>query len=220
MCEIRHLVGVGKQGRPKTPTNAIGASLTRLMTTLPEAASNRWRWGQLGVIFPGVDIARVRPVDLDLVHPLGMRITELPYPLVSVEHPELSEKLLGKEHRMAWTTAIRDAHNRRLPVSPPRYYSRNGLTRYARLISENQDQRFWLRVKRLQASSNGWGTTLVKIRRLYKPRALESHVPADLFRLMTDDNHHFIEDGCLHTPHNPAEHGRILPREKLFGLLA
>jgi hypothetical protein len=77
-----------------------------------------------------------------------------------------------------------------------------------------------VRVKYFQTGSDGRGTTLMKTRRLHKSRPLQSHVATDGFRLMPHNDHYVIEEGCLRTPDNPAEHGRILPREKLFGPFA
>jgi hypothetical protein len=71
-----------------------------------------------------------------------MRITELPDALVPVERLELSEQRLGKEHRMSRAAAIRDAHNRRLHVSPPLYDGRDDLGFDPRLIAQNQDYPF------------------------------------------------------------------------------
>src|SRR5215475_872016 len=109
------------------------------MTPYPRGASYRGNRGQPRVISPGVHIAGVGLVESDLVHPLGMCITELPYALVPVEHSELSEQGLGKQHRMPRATTVRDPNDRLLVMSPT--FDDRGDSRglNPRLISQNQD---------------------------------------------------------------------------------
>src|SRR5215813_11646554 len=136
-----------------------------------------------------------------------------------MERFKLSEKCFCKEHRMAWTTAVRDAHSRRLQVPPSLDHGSDDLDLYLRLITQDQHSRLCFCIECFQSRADGGCTAFVEIGRLHKSGPFKSHPPPYLLSLMPHHYDHLIQEGHLCLSYHPFQESRAAPREKLFGLL-
>ena len=58
------------------------------------------------VVLPGVDVARKLTVDIDTLHPLGVRLDQRPDRLVAVERAQVAERRRGEDERVPQLSAV------------------------------------------------------------------------------------------------------------------
>src|SRR5438093_6786503 len=97
---------------------------------------------QTGVVFPRVDITRVRKIQFDLLYPFWMRFQKFPNSLVPVEGFDLGENCAADEHGVTRMAPVRDPHDRREQSVPTVDDSTNSGRIKFWLLSQNMDHRF------------------------------------------------------------------------------
>src|SRR5213593_86411 len=181
----------------------------------------RWARGlcpryQTCVVFPAVDITGMRKIQFDLMYPFWMRLQEFPNSFIAAEGFDLGENGPAHEHRVAGMSTVGNTHDRRAPSVPTLDDGTNSRCIYFWLVSQDQDRRVRFRAYSLKAVSNGSATAFAEVGCFHKSGSDHRNAPPHLFRLMAEDDKHFIQRRALHLADDPLQKSRLAPRQKLF----
>src|SRR5262245_22478064 len=164
------------------------------------------------IVFPRVEVTRVRQIQFDLPDPFWMRFKKFPDSLVPAYDFDLGEHCPAEEHGVTGMTTVGDTHDGRAQSVPTVDDSANSGRIDFWLVSQKQDHRFRFRAYRLKTVSNGSATSFAKVRCFYKPGSNQRNAPSHLLGLMAEDDNDFIQRRAFHLADDPLQKSRPAPR--------